>query len=275
MIFYKITFGKCDKDKREEAEDLICEYLAALIHNGQIDINYDVVPWQGQMVAYVNALGLRADRHRFHSEWGRKRLKAIQKYFGQTPVWTCNEDDPPKKLATWKNASFLYLATGLLDYCTSLGIGDDGCPLPYFRLPLTDAEKDDIYCWTAEYRELDAIWIGSGDLEMPAYRLLAEPDSSLSSEGRACCAATEKATGVPTYYYLTRYFGRKDSEEKKRRCPGCGGEWFVEQPEGNTQFWHFDFQCKKCRLVSRLACREGDVNLRYAKIGEPRKGKDG
>jgi len=270
MIFYQISFGPYRKDKYDEAVELIDEYLSAIIRNGQIDQHYNVVPWQGQIVAYINALGLRADRSRFYSEYGRKCLKKIHQYFGQMPIWTRNEDFPPKKLATWKNASFLYLFTHLFDHESSLCLGDDGCPLPYFRLPITDQEKDNIYCWTGKYQELDTIWIGSGELEIPAYRLLADPDSSLSIEGRECCAIIEKATGVPTYYYLMRYFGREYAEEKKRRCPCCGKSWLVKYPEKEIQekpFWKFDFQCKKCRLVSHFAT---DVNLRYAKIGEPR-----
>jgi predicted nucleic acid-binding Zn ribbon protein len=108
---------------------------------------------------------------------------------------------------------------------------------------------------------------------MQAYRVLAEPDSPCSKWGRELCLAIEKATGVPTYYYLMRYFGREYAEEKRRRCPCCGKSWHIKRPEkeGGYEFWEFDFMCKKCRLVSNCAC--GDVNLRYAKIGEPRKEK--
>jgi len=271
MIFYQISFGAYCKERLDETIELIAEYLAALVQNGQIDKNYDIVPWQGQVVAYVNALGLKAEHRQFHSVWGKERLKDVRKFFGQTPNWTFNEDFPPKKLATWKDAAFLYLSTHLFDSESSLCLGNDGTPFPYFRLPLTDEEKRKIYYWTAKYREFDSIWIGSGELEMPAYRLLADPDSSLSTKGRECCAIIEKATGIPTYYYLMRHYGRKSADEKKRRCPGCGKPWFVEYPESDRPFWEFDFMCKRCRLVSNLAY--DDDNSRYAKIGEPRKEK--
>lgn len=183
------------------------------------------------------------------------------------PVWTCNEDYPPKRNTTWKNVSFLYLFTHLCDREPHVHRGDNGFVIPYFTLPLTDREKDNIYCWGGQYRELDALWIASDELEIPAYKILAEPDSQLSFNGLECCETIEKATDIPTYYYLMRYFGRDAEDEKKRRCPCCGKSWHVKQPD-NSPFWKFDFQCHKCRLVSSFGV---DLNLRYAKIGEPHK----
>ena len=273
MIFYLITFGQYNKKTYKDAEWLIESYLAALIHTGQIDKTcYSIVPWQGQVVAYVNALGIKPDSQQFHCEWGKNDLKKIYDFFGQIPIWTCNEDFPPKKNVTWKNAPFLYFVTDYFERESPVRRGDNGRVIPYFTLPITSSEKDNIYGWTCRYRELDSLWLDSGDFEMSAYRHLAEPDSSLSIEGRECCSVIEKATGVPTYYYLKRYYGREYAEEKERQCPGCGKPWFVKRPEKQIDehkpWWEFDFMCKKCRLVSSVA---PDLNLRYAKIGEPRK----
>ena len=267
MVFYKISFGQYYKDKYKEAKALIENYLSSLIHTGQIDKDCfsNIVVWQGKIVAYVNALGIKADRQRFHSEWGKKSLKQIHEFFGQMPLWTYNEDYLPKRNVTWKNAPFIYLLTYWHECESPVRRGNDGLDIPYFTLPITNREKDDIYRWTCRFRELDSLWMDSGDLEIPVYRLLAEPESSLSIEGRECCSVIEKATGVPTYYYLMRYYGREFAEEKERRCPGCGKSWFVNHSEK-----HFDFMCKKCRLISNCA---SDLNLRYAKIGEPRQSK--
>ena len=276
MIFYQISFGPYSKNNYEEAKELVEGYLSALVQNGQIDENYSIVPRQEQIVAYIDALGLKANHLPFHSEMGKENLKLIGELFGRTPVWTCNEDFPPKKNVSWKNASFLCCVTSMFDRESPIWRGDKGLIIPYFTLPITDQDKETIYFWTSRYRDHDRIWLDSHDLSMPAYRLLAEPDSSLSIEGRRCCSVIEKATGIPTYYYLTRYYGREVAEEKQRRCPGCGKPWLAEHPEKKfgdvfgevLTFWKFDFMCKKCRLVSHGA---PNVNLRYAKIGEPRK----
>jgi predicted nucleic acid-binding Zn ribbon protein len=154
--------------------------------------------------------------------------------------------------------------------------------IPNFTLPITDIERENIYCWTRAYRDFSNVWLNTGELEMPAYLLLAEPDSSLSIRGRKCCSVIEKATGVPTYYFLIRYYGRDEAGERERRCPGCGKPWFVQRPnkqismlnpvleDNRGPWWEFDFMCKKCRLVSHgCDC----LDLRHAKIGEPRKSK--
>lgn len=268
MIYYQILFGPYVKEQYEDAKNLIENYLSAMSHNGQIVGEWDIVPWQSQIVAYVNTSGIKAERKNSHSKWGKEYLKKIQNFFGQAPVWTCQEDFPRKKNATWKNAPFLYLFTDFSEYESPVARGDNGYIIPYFTIPLTDEEKEWIYFWKERYGALDFVWISSGDLEMPAYRILAEPESEISKSGRELCQTIEKATGVPTYYYLMRYYGRKEEDEKKRLCPCCEKPWYVEHPEGEDKpFWKFDFQCEPCRLVSNLAC---DVNLRYAKIGEPR-----
>ena len=66
----------------------------------------------------------------------------------------------------------------------------------------------------------DLLQLECGPLEIAAYRELAEPCSALAREGRALAASVEQATGVPTYYYLLRYWGRPS--EHDRPCPGCG-----------------------------------------------------
>lgn len=65
MIFYQISFGPYVKEQYDEAENLIDEYLSALIRNGQIDRNCDIVhlgmakswpmstPWDSKRIAVL------------------------------------------------------------------------------------------------------------------------------------------------------------------------------------------------------------------------------
>jgi predicted nucleic acid-binding Zn ribbon protein len=95
---------------------------------------------------------------------------------------------------------------------------------------------------------------------------MASPDSELSQRGREICQQVEAATGVPTYYFLMRYWGRRKGEET-RRCPGCGGSWHVVMPANATSgFCDFPFRCEACRLVSHLGKLFDDP--RRAAIGE-------
>src|SRR5438445_471788 len=90
------------------------------------------------------------------------------------------------------------------------------------RTQLEDVAES--YYWQSYYVEHDNIWLGSGTLEIGAYRELADPNSGLSEHGRSLCREIEAATKVPTFYYLLRFWGRAKGEDQ-RRCPGCGGEW--------------------------------------------------
>ncbi|MDR2705837.1 MAG: Zn-ribbon-containing protein [Planctomycetaceae bacterium] len=270
MIFYRVSFGYCCKNDLENATTTVDNYLAALAKNGQIDKNYTIVPWQKQVIAYINTIGLEADQLKSHSANGKERLKDVEKFFKSSPVWICNEDFPPTQKAIWKNASFLYLYVPYYQQGTPLHRGDNNDAVPLYRVPITDKDREDVYFWQQYYQECDNIWQENSKLTIDAYRMLADPASELSKQGRELCLAIEKATGIPTYYYLMRFFGRKHEEEIQRKCPCCGNSWAVKQPQQQIsepeRFCHFYFQCQPCRLVSHLA--SGNVNLRYAKIGE-------
>ncbi|MDR2441089.1 MAG: Zn-ribbon-containing protein [Planctomycetaceae bacterium] len=266
MIFYRISFGTYYKNDFIDLEETVDNYLAALARNGQIDKTYTIVPWQKQVIAYVKAIGLEADQLKSHSAYGKERFKDIEKIFKRKPIWYYNEDFPPKQKAIWKNASFLYLFTPSYLPGTPLYRGDNNDAIPLYRVPITDYERENIYFWQQYYQNCNNIWMENGKLEINVYRMLADPESELSKQGRELCLAIEKATGIPTYYYLLRFFRRKLDDEVQRKCPICHHSWEVKQSHPQTLFCHFDFQCFNCRLVSHIP--NGTVNLRYAKIGE-------
>ena len=99
------------------------------------------------------------------------------------------------------------------------------------------------------------------------YKQLANPNSELSEQGRNICFTIEKTTQIPTYYYLIRYWGRKN--EADRKCPGCGGKWFIPSDINEPKFHQFEFMCSKCKLVSHIP--SSCDNERYARIGEYKK----
>ena len=138
--------------------------------------------------------------------------------------------------------------------------------MPLFTLPVPDQIKEDLYSWQKDYRELDSVWMRSGPVEMPAYRQLAVPCSDLSVDGRRLCREIENATGIPTFYYLMRYWGRPKGEDD-RSCPGCGEGWKASESESEygEKFHQFHFKCEPCRLVSH---KGKGADGRHARIGE-------
>ena len=262
MIRYKLTFGSSQGKDIKDAEDIVVSYLVYLERNGQIERHdYDrMISRQGQVVAFVEAYGPTAWQNKYHSKTGLEGLAAVSDFFGTPPVWEIYEDSPPKREVSWKNASALCLYGG---WDTDLYREDTKKVVPLYLLPLTDEQRDAIYCWKTTYMEYYPIWFSTGKLEILVYREFAEPHSELSRMGRECCRNIEAATGIPTYYFLKRYYGYEIKQEKKRKCPCCGKPW-CQNVKDNAHL--FDFKCNPCRLVSDFGV-DGS-SPRYAKIGD-------
>jgi predicted nucleic acid-binding Zn ribbon protein len=266
MILHKATFGPVPKTKRSEAEDAVEGYISTLFNNGQTCGEYFLVVQDGKLCAYVHLQGIRALSRKYCSKYTFHHLDRVVAHFGGTPEWELIDDEAPKRDTTWSNAPFLYLYTDQWDWDSPLRRGDNGKPVPIYRLPGTSEHSDGIPFWQSAYREYDAIWMNCGELEIPVYKQLATPNSELSGMGRGICRDVEKATGVPTYYFLMRHWGRRKNEEK-RKCPGCGQPWRTPHPiDIKAKFWQFPFKCDRCRIVSNFAYADDDE--RHAVIGE-------
>ncbi len=142
------------------------------------------------------------------------------------------------------------LTTSHLTLESPLQCGDCHGMVPLYRIPQTDGHgsHNGIRYWESLYQTLDGLWIASGAGERFAYRQLANHNSELSMLGRGICDKIRELTNVPTYYYLYRYHGRSLNQDRKRRCPGCGGKWLLSEP-----WYHYDFRCDRCLLVSEIA----------------------
>lgn len=266
MFLANIQFGKKRNRSKAFYEDLIEDYLGSLFRNGQLCGEY-FYTWTDKILnAHVTVSHPAAFELKYHSDWGIKKLNAIIQAFGHELKWILLDDDIPKKMPDYKNSPFLYLCTSAYNSESAIRRGDNGKPISPIILPVSSEIKDDIYCWERIYQQYDHIWLGCGVLEVPVYKQLAEPKSELSDRGRQICSAVEEATGIPTYYYLMRYWCRKTGENQ-RRCPACGNEWAIESRKTkNEQFWNFHFQCHECRLVSHEGVSYDGV--RHARIGE-------
>jgi hypothetical protein len=219
--------------------------------------------WIGsEFVVTGRMAGLRAERRASHSSWGLKHLATVKAKFGREPVWKIRDDDKPKRNVSWNGAGELVLFTSAVDLDSPVCRTDIREQIPVFILPVEEQVKADIVHWQNDYGLHDQVWLGSGTLEMAAYRELVMPDSDLSQYGRELCKQIEKGTGVPTYYYLMRYYSHP-TEEFSRRCPGCGGKWRTDAAE-ESAFRNWHFRCKRCRLVANAGV---EVNRRLSKIG--------
>src|SRR6476660_9643123 len=220
MILANVTFGSLRGKPREELEDAVESYLSALFKGGQICGQRFMTLTKGKVNAHVLLAAPEAMGLKFHTAWGRKNLAEVVSLFGREPVWKILDDDAGKTSFKWRGAPFLYLFTNAFDWYSPVCRGDlkRSVSVPLFTLPVSDQIKEDLYRWQQSYREHDNVWLGSGALEIPAYRELVDPNSGLSDEGRRLCSEIESGTGIPTFYYLMRYW-RKSKAEEERVCP--------------------------------------------------------
>jgi predicted nucleic acid-binding Zn ribbon protein len=262
MILTELNFGCGRSLEKGELEDIAETYIASLFHAGQLCGEYFLTWIKGHLICHVLMAGLCADKTRYHSDWGKSNLKKVIKAFGRTPVWTIRDDELPRRNIAWK-APTLHLLTHAFAWQPPLCRGDTGQSIPIFLLPLSFQGKDDLIRWQSEYQLHDRLWLNSGALEIAAYKELVDPNSGLSAEGRELCAEIEKATGVPTYYFLMRFYAPSQGADD-RPCPGCGKPWHIPQPQG-APYQQWPFRCEPCRLVSTAGV---DINKRLAKIGQ-------
>lgn len=265
MIAYKVIFGSIQQKNQQEAQDLVEDYVSALFHNGQACGEYFLVTHKGKLCVYLNVQGIQANMNEYHCKYGIARLEHLITFFGCEPQWELI-DDVPQQETTWKKSPFLYLFTHFNDWESPLCRGDNGEPIPIYLIAGEHEQREAIYFWQQEYKTYDQAWIHCGELEIPAYKILAVPSSELAKAGRDICEYIEKIVGIPTYYYLMRYWGRRNNE-KARLCPSCGQNWSTGFEE--DKFYNFAFKCDSCRLVSNIAVSYDDE--RHAVIGEWRK----
>ena len=274
MFLVQITFGPGDSDgdQCESLRDAAETYLCSLLRNGQIHGDYLLAWSNAQLIGYTRVARPDSFAKGYHSQCGVADLNKLIEAFGRDPQWWIIDDDVPERFPDWHDSSTLYLFTHAFDDASPICCGDSGEPIPVYLLPISDQDRQGLYSWAGSYKDLDNVWLASGALEIPAYKQLADPTSDLSVTGRELCVRIENATKKPTYYYLTRYWGRNDGEAT-RPCPLCGGEWRLsDQNEDMTPFHKFQFKCDGCRLVSRIADSYEDE--RHARIGEYKQGEE-
>jgi len=273
MIVADITFGKLGNGGVDAMEDIADRYLFHIYRNGQT-AGPGVLAWEkGHLHAPVILTRKDSLERKHHSAYGKEALTGLVATFGKKPVLKI-QDDHTRVSSPWKGAPFLYLSAETGRWWSPVSRGDGRHPVPLFTLPLPHATIDEIVLWRQVYDRLDGLWMASGALEIASYREMAAPGSFNSEKGRKLCRQIEEGTKIPTFYYLMRYWGRKEGEED-RLCPGCGSLWLIREPDasGKSKSHEFHFKCDPCRLVSHFGpATDGG---RYTRIGEyqPPRGK--
>ena len=242
--------------KTRNAEDVLHKlqgYLAALLQSGQIVGDHSPMAKVrgGYLVtASLPESGALADR--FADKWVRQGLRELAALGVDRPkVRQLGPDPECRPPCKCRTRPFLILFTTFLTDSPPLRCGACFDPIALYRVPATNepGNHQNVLWWEDTHQAMDWLFIASGPGERFAHDQLSRFDSELSTDGRKLARALEKNARIPVYYYLSKHFGRSDRAERQRRCPSCGKAWLRKQPLHRF----FDFQCRRCRLLSNVA----------------------
>ncbi len=211
-----------------------------IVQSGQVLKSFALIP-------EADALGRSHD-----NKWAKRaRADLVKKGLTHLRVKVFGDDPTSRSPDACDAPDDYILYTDYLTLESPLRCGRCFDPVPLYHVPPTydDSEFYNVKTWESDYQACDTLQMNCHTGERFGIKEMSEADSSLSRRGRGLCAAIEQGTGKPVYYYLFRYVRRTTREkEEARRCPVCGGAWFLDEP------WHiFDFKCEACRLVSTIS----------------------
>ncbi len=249
---YVLEYKFYPDTKKIRIEDYLIDlwsYSAELMTSGQIadytTILNHKIPRQIIVSHERNSLSSR-----FHTTIALKAYKEILDKSDRKPsikiLGTAPEAGP---VCHCKRPSSVYFLTTYFSYESPLRCGQCKRPIPIYRFKLTRERLLGIKLWKEAHNRCDGLFVGSGVGEHWGHKQVASFSSRLSKDAYELCRNIEKEIKIPTYYYLNKYYGRSKKDEKRRKCPKCGGKWLLEKP------WHdyFHFKCYRCKLISNIA----------------------
>ena len=199
MLLVQVTFGNDGgrPDRREELHHLADIYLDQAQRHGQCD-SYFLAWGVDDLTAYTHVPELKSFDEQFHAAPGRATLDEIRALMGRTPAVAVLQFPAHSRIGCWQTAATLYVNAGHDVGGQLVFSGDDGLPTPLYRLPLQTSDCEALNFLAYQYQAFDSVWVASGELEIAAYRQMADPDSPLGRALRGMCRTIEMATGKPT-----------------------------------------------------------------------------
>jgi predicted nucleic acid-binding Zn ribbon protein len=253
MNTVQLLFRTRSAKNADEVLDRVQGYLAALLQNGQIVGDHSpMAKVTGGYLVTASLPEADALADRFANRWVRTQLRELASVgVGRPRVTHLGIDPESRAPCRCRKRPFLVLFTSFLNTEPPLRCGACFGPIGLYRIPPTNeaGNHQDILWWEDTYRAMDWLFIGSGPGERFAHDQLSRVDSGLSADGRELTRKLEIALRLPVYYYLYKHVGRSDRSERRRPCPSCGKAWLRDTPLHRI----FDFECRRCRLLSTVA----------------------
>lgn len=251
MHIAQVNFRVTAAAQRERCCDAVFHLLNEWQRNGQIARRDWAVAWKQGSLSVTVAVPEARSLQGKPSQRVRLAMKAVLAAgLKQQRVQILGQAPDSSEVCGCRQRSCLLLQTSWSRTDVPLQCGDCDRSVPLYRIPHTSPHGtyEDVLFWEGQYKAYDTVWTASGSGERSAYAQLSRHDSELSRIGRDICKQITKSTGTPTYYYLYRWYARSAAADRRRPCPGCGGQWLLEEP---WLGW-LDFRCDRCRLASHI-----------------------
>lgn len=252
MWVAELRFALIADTSLSRAEQAIRHYLECLIFQGQmLGREFPTYQTEDGFISRLLVPEPEALQQHWHSQRGADALEQLAhaglgypqlRLLGQDLM--ANHTDPcaePEALIQFCSFS----AMNSVLYCA-----EHFAPVPLYRLRQGGDDFEALIRWQLQYQALDEIQMQQ-DRVLPrqAELSLQQFGSALNKMGYQQARALSAELGKPVYYYLYSGSSHDCALEAEKPCPGCGGQWRLEQP------WHqlFDFRCDRCQLVSNIA----------------------
>jgi predicted nucleic acid-binding Zn ribbon protein len=231
-----------------ELLDCFWSLLSYLRHSGQL-VGRDMHPYhhKGKIMATIVTATEDALDAKYHNTYVKKGIQELESACGyplETEFVGFGEDQENAVCTCKKHKHFL------LRYFNELSPIECGTcfkAVPLFQLAkIRDDGYEPITSWMSNMLACVLLDINCTVGEKWAIKQQSHPDSQLSRLGRGVAKLIEEKTGVTCYYYLHNYAKRSRVKDDARPCPGCKGNWRLDQ-EIHKYVW---FQCGKCLLMS-------------------------
>jgi len=253
MYLVEIKFDINDNNNREEQEELIESLYSSWCTNGQIlDTYYKYAKTQKSYKMYQTIPEKDSLSKQYNNKYAVEYLLNLKKVGLDTPKITIIDDTPQDDdLCSCDKPSEYVLYTTYISVSPVLRCKECFKTIPLYKIPKLDIESDNYYSlitWASDYRSCDSLQMNCNVGERFGFKQLQSIDSQLTKNGLELCKDIEELTGIKTYYYLYKYTAKSRKQELLRKCPKCNSEWLLDTPLHKQ----FDFECKKCLLLSNI-----------------------
>jgi len=247
----ELTFEYTNKKVSEEVKENIDFLLGALRMNGQIlGREIPVVEKDCSIITFLLLPETDSLNECYANKYVHKWYANLYKLNVKQTLTIHGFESDSRPLCNCEKSNSYILYTDYISIDSPLRCGNCFGLIPLYRIsPTYDEEYNDIICWVDDYKACDSLQMNCSTGERFGIFQISNYKSSLTKRGIDICKRVSDCTGLPTYYYLSRYTSYSRKKEVNRKCPSCGGDWLLEKPLHNL----FDFKCERCKLLSNIS----------------------